>query len=107
MFELIADNSVLRLVLLIGLFGIVVALSFFGATAITARTESRRRLVEDMPGAPAHAMASGSLRAERAEGAWLALVNTIEKTGLSLVDTRSEALRQKLIAAGYTAPYAP
>ena len=107
MLQLIADNSALRLVLLFALFGLVVAASFFGATAVTARSESRRRLVQDVPGAPGHAMASGSLRAERAEGAWLALVNTIEKTGLSLVDTRSEALRQKLIAAGYTAPYAP
>ena len=107
MLELIAENAALRTVLLFALFGIVVAGSFFAATALTARNESRRRLVEDVPGAPGHAMVSGSLRAERAEGAWLSLVNTIEKTGLSLVDTRSEALRQKLIAAGYAAPYAP
>jgi tight adherence protein C len=31
----------------------------------------------------------------------------IEQTGLSLTDTRDEALRQKLAAAGYTAPIAP
>jgi tight adherence protein C len=107
MLELIAENAALRMVLLFALFGIVVASSFFAANALTARKESRRRLVEHVPGAPSNAMVSGSLRAERAEGAWLSLVNTIEKTGLSLVDTRSEALRQKLIAAGYTAPYAP
>jgi len=35
------------------------------------------------------------------------LVNAIEKTGLSLVDTKDQALRTKLIAAGYTSPGAP
>jgi tight adherence protein C len=34
-------------------------------------------------------------------------VNAVEKAGLSLVDTKDESLRQRLIAAGYTAPYAP
>jgi tight adherence protein C len=34
-------------------------------------------------------------------------VNTIERQGLSLVDTKDAALRQKMVAAGYTAPYAP
>jgi tight adherence protein C len=35
------------------------------------------------------------------------LVNAIEKSGLSLVDTKDDAVRQRLIAAGFTAPYAP
>jgi tight adherence protein C len=47
----------------------------------------------------------GSLRAERIESAWLRLVNSIEKSGLSLVDTKDAALRHKLILAGYNAPY--
>jgi tight adherence protein C len=107
MLELIQDNPVLKLVLLVGLFGLVAVLSYVIATAIAARQEGRRRLAEEAPGASAHAIATGSLRAERAESAWLKLVNTIEKTGLSLVDTRNDSVRQKLIAAGYTAPYAP
>jgi tight adherence protein C len=49
----------------------------------------------------------GSLRAERIESAWLKLVNSIESKGLSLVDTQDAALRQRLVAAGYPAPYAP
>ena len=49
----------------------------------------------------------GSLRTERVESAWLKLVNSIETSGLSLVDTKDEALRQKLVAAGFTAPFAP
>jgi tight adherence protein C len=35
------------------------------------------------------------------------LVNTIEKRGPSLVDTKDASLRQKLIAAGFTTSYAP
>jgi tight adherence protein C len=49
----------------------------------------------------------GSLRAERVESAWLKLVNSIEKAGLSLVDSKDDALRAKLAAAGFTAPHAP
>jgi tight adherence protein C len=47
------------------------------------------------------------LRSSTAESAWLKLVNTVEKTGLSLVDTKDESLRRRMVAAGYTAPYAP
>jgi tight adherence protein C len=52
-------------------------------------------------------VALGSLRSERIESAWLKLVNTIERRGISLVDTKDVALRQKLIGAGYPEPYAP
>jgi tight adherence protein C len=49
----------------------------------------------------------GSLRSEHAESAWLKLVNSIEKSGLSLVDSKDEKLRAKLAAAGFTSSYAP
>ena len=52
-------------------------------------------------------MSGSSLRSIAAEGAWVKLVNAVEKTGLSLVDTKDESLRKKMAAAGYTAPYAP
>ena len=52
-------------------------------------------------------MLAGSLRSDRAESAWLKLVNAIEKAGLSLVDTKDATLRSQLVAAGFTAPYAP
>jgi tight adherence protein C len=41
------------------------------------------------------------------QSSWLKLVDAIEKRGLSLVDTKDKALRQKLVAAGFTAPHAP
>src|SRR6478672_13819755 len=36
-----------------------------------------------------------------------AFVTAIEKSGLSLIDTKDQALRQKLVAAGFTSSYAP
>jgi tight adherence protein C len=41
------------------------------------------------------------------ESAWLKLVNSIEAKGLSLVDTKDASVRQKLMAAGFTATHAP
>jgi len=106
MIELVADNSLLRLLLLLFLFATVAASGYFIAQAFTVRQLARRRLIEaSVPGSSTPTI--GSLRTERVESAWLKLVNSIERRGLSLVDTKDAALRQRLIAAGYTATYAP
>ena len=105
--QLITDYPLLRLTLLVGLFALVVAGVYFAASAISARQISRRRLAEDTGGYSGQAVAAESLRSQQTESAWLKLVNGIEKTGLSLVDTKDEAVRQKLVAAGFSAPYAP
>jgi tight adherence protein C len=107
MFELIAANPILRGATLLGLFIAVVALVYFAASALAARQITRQRLVEPAAGGGEAAATGGSLRTSAAESAWLTLVNAVEKTGLSLVDTKDESLRQKLAAAGYTAPHAP
>ena len=107
MMEFLAQNPSLRLMLLAALFAIIVAGCYFAVSAVTARQATRRRLAEEGPRFAGDAPTTGSLRTQQAEGAWLKLVNAIEKQGLSLVDTKDQALRQQLIAAGYTAPYAP
>ena len=110
MTTLLVDNPMLRLLLLAVLFALVAAASYWLLSQSAARQMTRRRLVEDGPRGAAEASTggmSGSLRTQQAEGAWMKLVDAIEKTGLSLVDTKDASLRQKLIAAGYTAPYAP
>ena len=107
MIELIAENAVVRVLLLLALFAIVAAAAYFIVLEISARQMTRRRLVDQGPDADDRPNAPGSLRSDQAGGAWLKLVNAIEKSGLSLVDTKDDALRQKLIAAGFTAPYAP
>ncbi len=106
MIELLAQNSVLRLLLLLLLFALVAIVAYLIAQSIGARQLARRRLVEAAGPASVTSVA-GSLRAERIESAWLRLVNSIESRGLSLVDTNDASLRQKLIAAGFTATYAP
>jgi tight adherence protein C len=106
MIELVAQNPILRMFLLALLFSVVAAAAYFFAQGIGARQLARRRLAEGtFAGAATSAL--GSLRAERVESAWLKLVNSIERKGLSLVDTKDETLRRKLVAAGYEATFAP
>ena len=105
MLELVAENAVLRALLLIFLFASVAAAVYFVMQALAERQLAKRRLLSTAMTAPRSAL--GSLRLERIESTWLKIVNTIEERGISLVDTKDAALRQKLIAAGYSAPYAP
>ena len=107
MIEIITENAVVRALLLLALFGIVAAVAYFMVLEISARQATRRRLVDQGPDTGGHTGTMGSLRSDHAAGTWLKLVNAIEKSGLSLVDTKDDAVRQKLIAAGYPAPYAP
>ena len=107
MLDLIAQNLVLRLLLLALLFCVVAVVAYFIAQIINTRQLTRRRLLEDGPRVGGGAPIMGSLRTERVESAWLKLVNSIEKSGLSLVDSKDELLRQKLASAGFTASYAP
>ena len=106
MIEILAENVFLRTLLMALLFATVAALVYFSAQAVGARQLTRRRLLEGVsPSAGGTTM--GSLRTDRVESAWLKLVNSIERRGLSLVDTKDAALRQRLIAAGFTAQHAP
>ena len=106
MIELVAENPLLRTLLLTILFAIVAAAVFFTSQNVAVRQVSRRRLLEAGPSSSS-APSMGSLRSDKVESAWLKLVNSIEKRGLSLIDTKDAALRQKMVAAGYPAPYAP
>ncbi|MFL6725373.1 MAG: type II secretion system F family protein [Sphingomicrobium sp.] len=107
MLELIADNQALRMVALLLLFAFVAAIAYFVAQATSLRQSTRRRLLEEAPHLSGGTASLGSLRSERVESSWLKLVNAIEKSGLSLIDTKDQALRQKLVAAGFTSTVAP
>lgn len=106
MTDLLSQYPALRMGLLALLFAMVAMMTYFVAIAMATRRVARQRLYEDAPSAPAPTV-TGSLRSESAESNWLKLVKAIESSGLNLVDTKDQAVRQKLIAAGYTAPYAP
>ena len=107
MIELLAENALLRATLLVILFAMVVAGAFVLVSTVSARQDLRRRLTDQGGRSGSETLLAGSLRSEQSENAWLKLVNAIEKSGLSLVDTKDRALRQKLIAAGYTGSHAP
>ena len=107
MLELIAQNELLRLILLAALFGVVAFAAYLAVNAIAARQAERRRLVEAMPGVSEGGAMRGSLRSQEVQSTWIRLVNGIEKAGVSLVDTNDNSLRQRLIAAGYENPAAP
>lgn len=104
--QLLSNYPLLKVSLLIGVFALVAATAYFSSLAISARRVSRQRLVEGIDTAD-HGIAGASLRSKQVESAWFKLVNSIEKAGLPLVDTRDDSVRKKLLAAGYTAPYAP
>ena len=106
MLDILSDNPLLKYLLLVALFAIVSATAYFVTLAVGARQVARQRLADaGMIGEQAALI--GTLRSDRVESAWLKLVDRVEKAGLSLVDTRDKAVRQRLIAAGYTAPHAP
>ena len=106
MLGLISDYPLLRAAVLILLFGLVAVGSYYAAMATATRQLTRRRL-EPGPEVEEQPLHIGSLRSDKVESAWLKLVNGIEQAGLSLVDTKDALLRQRLVAAGYNATYAP
>ena len=105
MAQLFTDFPLLRLGILLGLFALVAAGAYLVTGAVASRQMSRRRLVDG--DISEHHVVGASLRTQENENAWLKLVNGIERAGLSLVDTRDDNVRRKLVAAGYTAPFAP
>lgn len=94
-----------RTVILALVFVLAAGLSLAVATLVRNRSRVRARL---------HAMSretavvtGGSLRGEQQSTAWHRLVNTIERSGLSLADTNSAALSERLTEAGFSSPLAP
>ena len=106
MIELFADNPALKYVLLVSLFALVSVAVYFTSLSLSSRQLAKQRLTQ-AGGSSEESGAIGSLRSDRVQSAWLKLVNGIEKAGLSLVDTKDESVRRRLVAAGYAAPYAP
>ena len=107
MFELLTENVALRILLLLLVFALAAAVTFAAVQSVVARQIMRRRLAEEGPQLRGGVTSMGSLRQDRLESNWLKLVNAIERRGLSLVDSKDEAVRQRMVAAGFVAPHAP
>ena len=105
MSHLLIPDSLLRLLTLVLVFTVAGAVAYFMSHRAAVRQSATRRLVKQGPGIHMDE-GSESLRSDRVQSAWNKLVNSLEARGLNLGDTKDEALRQKLIAAGYGAPYA-
>ncbi|MFC7536366.1 type II secretion system F family protein [Sphingomonas sp. GCM10030256] len=106
MVEILADNEMARWSLLALLFMAVVTVSFAVASVVGSRRAVRDRLSPEATAPATDLLSPGSLRSAYAESAWLKLVERIEKSGLNLADTKDQALRQRLAAAGWPAPHA-
>ena len=101
--ELLATNIVARVALLTVLFLAVAGVAMVAIQAMTRRMAVRDDLREIAT--PREALSTMSLRA-RQDDQWSRLVDRIEKAGLNLGDTKSDLLRDKMVAAGFDSPAA-
>jgi tight adherence protein C len=107
MLDILADNLLARLSLLALLFLAVGVTAFWVVNMVAARAQARQRLVGGDMTAADGAPRPASLRSDGEESVWARLVAAIERSGLSLADTKDRQLRQRLAAAGFRQPYAP
>lgn len=105
MLDLIASTPIARTSVLIAIFAAVVLLSLFSFSWLERRLILRGEL-RDIAGPELLRGSQGSLH-QRSEGIWAKLVERIERSGLSLADTKGDALREQLKAAGFPSPIAP
>ena len=107
MIEFLAENQTARFAVLALLFLVVALIAFSISKSTAARRAMKDRLEAASTSRPASALSQTSLRGDAGTGRWVDFVNAIERTGISLVDTRSDTLRKKMVEAGYTSPSAP
>ncbi|WP_336957782.1 type II secretion system F family protein [Sphingobium aquiterrae] len=97
-----------RTLFLLIVFLLVVGGVLLASAVINRNMAVRRRLGElGVVAGGGEPTGQTSLRAARANTEWTRIVDRIERSGISLVDTNNEKLRKRLIAAGYTSPEAP
>jgi tight adherence protein C len=101
--DFLAANPIARMAALIVLFAIVVGftLAVLGALRRRAEVRGALRTIASARGATSAA----SLR-DRRDDTWTRLADRIERAGLNLTDTKSDQLRDKMLAAGFDSPSA-
>ncbi len=105
MIDLIASTPIARISILIAIFAVVVLISLFALSSLERRMVMRGEL-RDIAATDAPQLVQASLH-DRSDGIWTKLIERIERSGLSLTDTKSDALRERLRAAGFQSPLAP
>jgi len=106
MFSDLALSGTVRIAVLVGVFALVSVAVILLYSFLSKRAAVQSRLGE-MQQSAGSASGAGGLRADSLNSSWTRLADVIEKRGVSLVDTRGDSLRTKLIAAGYRSPVAP
>ncbi|HMO67125.1 MAG TPA: type II secretion system F family protein [Novosphingobium sp.] len=106
MFDLVANNLLVRIVVLLVIFALVAGgvLALWGFVARRRLLAARLHEVKSGQGAVESPV---SLRVRANEGAWARMAAAVEAAGLDLTDTKGERLTARLRAAGYTSPAAP
>ncbi|MBN8848193.1 MULTISPECIES: type II secretion system F family protein [unclassified Sphingomonas] len=105
MTDIISTNPSVRLALLATLFVLVVGVALLTLTAISRRATIRGQLRAISQNSAAPGLVESLQR--RRDDSWTRLADRIERAGLNLGDTKSSALREKLVAAGFDSPSAP
>lgn len=99
------DPSLMSTLVMALVFAAVVLVVLALAPLFTRRVDLNARL-----SGPTAAVADGrpnSLRSDDSGSLWARMIVEIERRGLSLTDTKGEALTEKLMLAGYDQPFAP
>ncbi|ABD25965.1 type II secretion system protein [Novosphingobium aromaticivorans DSM 12444] len=104
--DFILQNALLRSLILALFFAATVIAAFSAISYFTRRAQVRAHLRTVSVDSGASNGAETSLAQSRSGPFW-SIVNVIERTGLSLADSNPDALRTKLIAAGFEATEAP
>jgi len=112
MIELAAQDPTIRIIMLLGVFGMVAGLSllalFYGNRRLAVRGQLEKLAPTGiMLGARPGAAGTESLRTREGQTAWTKLAEAVERAGLNLTDTKSERLTSLLRQAGYPSPAAP
>lgn len=105
MADIISTNPFARAALLIALFALVVGGALAVLSVVSRRTAVRGQLRTISQRGTGVGLVESLQR--RRDDNWTRLVDRIERTGLSLGDTKSSELREKLLAAGFDSPSAP
>ena len=104
MLDFFASNDVARFALLALVFALAMGSAALAISRYNSRSLVRSELRE------LSSVGAGVQReqlTQRKDTAWAALADRIEKSGLSLQDTKGDKLRDKMVAAGFTSPAAP
>lgn len=105
MLDQIAASPLIRILILVLVFAVAVQVSVVLLSYFERRLVTRGQLREIA--ASGNSVRTESALRARSDGIWAKLVERIERTGLSLEDTKADVLRDKLRAAGFASPLAP